>query len=111
QLAGKLLVIIAPPLLARKLTEDLHLFSEAACDFSTAKKHGSLNVAEALLRIQRLSPQRFSHFDKTMVTAFTGSEVESRVMMLLENNTTSKAGKFRPLLYLVLLALLSLLMV
>ena len=110
-LAGKLLMLIMPSFLAKKMWEDLQLFTEAACDFSTAAKHGPLNVAETLLRIERLSPQKFCFFSKTMVSAFTGSEVEGRVMLLLEGNTSAKARRFRPVLYLIVLLALSVLLV
>lgn len=110
-LAGRLLVLISPEFIARKFTADLQLFGEAACDFSTANKHGYLNVAEALLKIQRLSPRRFCHFNKAMVSAFTGSEVENRIIMLLEGGKLAKARKFRPLIYLALLGLLGVMLV
>ncbi|MES2623729.1 MAG: M48 family metalloprotease [Pseudomonadota bacterium] len=110
-LVGRLLVLVVPSFLSKKFTSDLQLFTEAACDFSTAEKHGPLNVAETLLRIQRLSPQRFSYLHKAMVSSFTGSEVEGRVMLLLEGNTAAKAKKFRPLLFGVLLIVLSVLLV
>lgn len=110
-LAGKLLMLIMPSFLAKKMWEDLQLFTEAACDFSTAEKHGALNVAETLLRIERLSPQKFCFFSKTMVSAFTGSEVEGRVMMLLEGKTAAKSRRFRPVLYLIVLLVLSVLLV
>ena len=88
-LLGRLLVLVVPPLLAKKFTNDLQLLTEAACDFSTAQKHGALNVAETLLRIQRLSPQRYSYLDKAMVSSFTGSEV-GQGLLLLEGNTAAK---------------------
>lgn len=110
-LIGRLLVLVAPRFLAKKFTDDLHLFSESACDFSTAEKHGRLDVAETLLRIQRLSPQRFSYLHKAMVSSFTGSEVEGRVMLLLEGNATARPRKFRPLLYALLLVIASVLLV
>lgn len=110
-LAGRLLVLILPGFLSKRIAQDLQLFTEAACDFSTARKHGPLNVAETLLRIQRLSPQRVSYFGNTLVSAFTGSEVEGRVRLLLEGNTNAHASRFRPLLYLVVLLVVSVLLV
>lgn len=110
-LIGRLLVLVAPRFLAKKFTDDLHLFSEAACDFSTAEKHGRLDVAETLLRVQRLSPQKFSYLHKAMVSSFTGSEVEGRVMLLLEGNKAARPGKFRPFLYALLLVIVSVLLV
>jgi Zn-dependent protease with chaperone function len=99
-LASKVLMLIVPSFLSKRFTEDLQLYTEAACDFSTAKKHGALNVAETLIRIERLSPRCFNFFNKAMVSAFNGSEVEGRVLLLLEGKPTAKAGRFRPLLYL-----------
>jgi Zn-dependent protease with chaperone function len=110
-LAGKLLVLVVPTFLAKKFTSDLQLFTEAACDFSTAKKHGPLNVAETLLRIQRLSPQQITYLQKAMVSSFTGSEIEGRVMLLLEGDTTAKPTKFRPLLFVLLLIAIAVLLV
>jgi beta-lactamase regulating signal transducer with metallopeptidase domain len=110
-LAGRLLMWVMPSFLVKKFWDDLQLFTEAACDFSTAEKHGSLNVAETLLRVERLTPQKFCFFRKTMVSAFHGSEVEGRVMLLLEGNTAAKAHRFRPALYLVVLISLGVLLV
>jgi beta-lactamase regulating signal transducer with metallopeptidase domain len=110
-LVGRLLVLIVPTFLGKKFTNDLQLFTEASCDFSTAEKHGFLNVAETLLRIQRLSPQQSSYLHKAMVSSFTGSEVEGRVMLLLEGNTTAKPKKFRPVLFGLLLLIVSVLLV
>ena len=108
-LASKILVLIVPRFLSRRFIDDLQLYTEAACDLSTARKHGALNVAETLLRIQRLSPRCFNFFSKTLVTAFNGSEVEERILLLLEDRTAARAGRFRPILYgggMLLLALL-----
>lgn len=98
-LASKILILIVPRFLSRRFTDDLQLYTEAACDLSTAKKHGALNVAETLLRIQRLAPRSFNFFSKTLVSGFNGSEVEGRVLLLLQDKTTRRAGRFRPLLY------------
>jgi Zn-dependent protease with chaperone function len=110
-LASRILVLIVPSFLSKRFTEDLQLYTEAACDFSTAKKHGALNVAETLLRIQRLAPRSFRFFKPTLVSAFNGSEVEERVLLLLEGKTGAKAGKFRPLLYAVGMLALAVLLV
>jgi beta-lactamase regulating signal transducer with metallopeptidase domain len=110
-LASRVLVLIVPAFLSKRFTEDLQLYTEAACDFSTARKHGALNVAETLVRIERLSPRSFHFFNKTMVSAFNGSEVEERVLLLLESRSSTKPGKFRPLLYAICMLLMALLLV
>jgi Zn-dependent protease with chaperone function len=98
-LASKVLMLIVPSFMSKRFTEDLQLYTEAACDFSTAQKHGALNVAETLVRVERLSPRCFNFFNKAMVSAFHGSEIEERVHLLLEGKPTAKAGRFRPALY------------
>ncbi|HTQ99228.1 MAG TPA: hypothetical protein VMH83_04525, partial [Candidatus Acidoferrum sp.] len=95
---------------ARKFTDDLHLYHEAACDLQTAEEHGRLDVAETLLRVQRLAPQGVRLDSPAMIAAFNGPEVEDRIKLLLENSV-ARQRKFRPLLYVVMLAVLSLLMV
>jgi hypothetical protein len=104
-------MLIMPSFLVKKFWDDLQLFTEAACDFSTAQKHGPLDVAETLLRVERLTPQKFCFFKKTMVSAFNGCEVEGRVMLLLEGNTAAKAQQFRPTFYLIVLLALAILLV
>lgn len=110
-LASRVLVLIVPPFLSKRFTEDLQLYTEAACDFSTAKKYGALNVAETLLRIQRLSPRCLNFFGKTMASAFNGSEIEERILLLLDGKPSAKAGKFRPLLYVLAMLALAVLLV
>lgn len=110
-LAGRLLLLVVPAPLVRRFNDDMHLFAEAACDFSTATRHGALNVAETLLRIHRLVPERFTCFNRNLASAFTGAEVEDRVLLLLEGDTAARPGKFRALLYLLLLLGLSLVLV
>ncbi|MGV3592322.1 MAG: hypothetical protein ACO1PZ_11585 [Gammaproteobacteria bacterium] len=110
-LASRILTLIVPRFLSHRLTGDLQLYTEAACDLSTAKKHGALNVAETLLRIQRLAPRSFDFFGKTIVTGFNGSEVEGRILLLLQDRTVCRAGRFRPLLYATGMLLLAVLLV
>jgi hypothetical protein len=45
------------------------------------------------------------------MSSFTGSEVEGRVMLLLEGNTGARPIKFRPLLFALLLIAISVLLV
>lgn len=109
-LVSRLLLLIVPAPLARQFSDDLQLFTEASCDFAAAERHGRCDVAQTLVRIQRLVPQRFHYFNATLASAFTGSEVERRVMLLLEG-THGSMLKFAPLIYLLALCLLSLLLV
>lgn len=110
-LAARLLLLVVPGPMARRFSDDLHLFCEAACDFATATRHGALNVAETLLRVQRLVPEHFTCFNRTFASAFTGSEVKGRVLFLLEGDSGARSALFKPWMFLVLLALLSLVMV
>jgi beta-lactamase regulating signal transducer with metallopeptidase domain len=110
-LASKVLMLIVPSFMKKRFTEDLQLYTEAACDFSTAQKHGALNVAQTLVRIERLTPRCFSFFNKAMMSAFNGSVIEERVHLLLEGKPTEKAGRFRPVLYAVGMLALAILLV
>src|SRR5690606_28470950 len=103
-LLSRLMLLAVPTPLARPLQDDLHLFIEASCDFATAAKHGALDVAETLLRVQRLVPDQVSCFNHTLVTAFTGSEVESRILLLVEADTRKREQPFRfwPFLFLLI---------
>lgn len=110
-LASKILTLIVPSFMKKRITDDLQLYTEAACDFSTARKHGALNVAQTLVRIERLSPRCFNVFDKAMVSAFHGSVIEERVHLLLEGRPAAKPGRLRPLLYAVVMVVLAVLLV
>src|SRR5690606_30291747 len=80
-LFGRLLTLFLPPRLARWWLDDLHLFTEAACDSHTAEAHGELAVAETLLRIQRLVPEQTHLGGRQLACAFTGSEIEGRIRL------------------------------
>ena len=111
-LTSRLLLLIIPATCTRRMCEDLELFIEAACDEATARTHGALNVAETLLRIQRLVPERFNYDSRTLVSAFTGSEVESRILLLVEGRESKpKLGPWLPLAYVLLLAATALMLV
>lgn len=112
-LASRLLLLIVPAASTRRMCDDLLLFIEAACDLVTARTHGALEVAETLLRIQRLVPDRFSYDSRTLVSAFTGSEVEARILLLVEEGrgTKPKPGAWLPVVYVLLLLATTLMLV
>lgn len=103
-LTARLMLLAVPTRFARPLLDDLHLYIEAACDFATAAKHGALNVAETLLRILRLVPENFDFRNPAMVSAFTGSEAESRILLLVDadNKTQLEPYRFWPFLLMLL---------
>ena len=106
-LFGRLMLLAVPASLTRGMQEDFHLFTEASCDFATAAKHGALDVAETLLRVQRLVPGHFRYFDRTVVSAFTGSEVENRVRLLVDADNRELARPFHLWPFLLLLVAFS----
>lgn len=106
-LLARLFTLFVPARLARRYMEDLHLFTEAACDFATARRFGQLDVADTLLRVQRLVPDRFVCLDGRLVSAFTGAEVESRIEMLLSDGTSPRALKYGSFLFIVVMLLLT----
>lgn len=109
-LTAMLFTLVLPARLARLLNEDLHLLIESACDFAAAEDFGDLNVAETLLKIQRLSPAQWELGKTVIVSAFTGSEIEQRVKALVHGRQLSvmqQAG-FQLSLFVLLLASLML---
>lgn len=110
-LLARMLLSILPQRFTHKLYEDLHLFTESACDFAAAEVYGELEVAETLLRVQRLLPAEFKYLDSQLVSAFTGAEVEQRV-----RNLAAGAGQFNEMQFgqsicLIAFALLSFVLV
>jgi Zn-dependent protease with chaperone function len=106
-LLGRLMLLAVPAPLARRLLDDLHLFVEASCDFVTAARHDALDVAETLLRVQRLVPERFICCNRSLIAAFTGAEVESRVRLLVDGDAGKRVNPLRFWMFLPLLLLLS----
>lgn len=82
-LTVRLLLLVLPRRLSRQCYEDFHLTVESACDFAAAEEFGTTEVAEALLKIQRLSPGPGQWRSPLLASAFTGAEVESRIHALL----------------------------
>lgn len=106
-LFARLVLLILPSSLAKKCYEDLHVLSESACDFSAAKTFGSTNVAETLLKIQRLSMRYFEHQGRTIVSEFNGAAIEVRIQNLLNDRPHSKAQELGLRLFVIFLVILS----
>ena len=85
---------VLPGNLAQRFYKDLHFLTESACDFAAAEKHGELEVAETLLRVQKLVPQEFNYLHNSLLAAFTGSEAELRI-----RNLAGGSGQFLNLHY------------
>lgn len=82
-LTAALLTLVIPGRLGKTMRDDLHLLVESACDFEAAQQLGELEVAETLLKIQKLSPAYWQLERKVLLSAFTGSEVELRIKALV----------------------------
>ncbi|MEX0942644.1 MAG: M56 family metallopeptidase [Pseudomonadales bacterium] len=83
-LLAKLFLLVLPVRLADRFYADLHFLTESACDFAAAERYGELEVAETLLRVQKLVPREFDYLNNPLTSAFTGSEVERRIMNLVK---------------------------
>ncbi len=88
-LAAMLFNLVLPGRLGAMLHEDLHLLVESACDFEAAESIDSLDVAETLLKIQKLSPEHWQFGSSAILSAFTGSEVELRIKALVHGRDQS----------------------
>lgn len=83
-LAAMLLTLVIPKPIAKRLHDDLHLLVESACDFEAASRYGDLDVAETLLKVQKLSPAQWQLGNAVILSAFTGAEVQLRVRALVQ---------------------------
>lgn len=106
-LLGRLLCLVAPPTLKRRLLDDLELLSEQACDFSAAQRFGTVSVAETLVRVKRIVQS--GPVASPVLQRFTGAEVETRVHALLDAGRYVTMGPVR-LSLLLLLILVSVLL-
>ncbi len=88
-LIANLFTLVLPRKLSHKLLEDLHLMIESACDFSAAEQFGDLDVAETLLRVQKLSPAHWNIESQVVLSHFTGAEIEQRIMALVQGRSTT----------------------
>ncbi len=88
-LLARMFLLILPPRFTARVYDDLHLYTESACDFAAAEKFGELDVAQTLLRVQKLVPTEFSYFNRELASAFAGAQVEQRI-----RNLTAGVGQF-----------------
>lgn len=110
-LLARMFLLILPERFARRLYEDLHFYTESACDFAAAEEYGELDVAQTLLRVQKLVPRGFSYMDNDLVSAFTGAEVERRVRNLAGGLGHFSKLQLRQSVFLLGLAMLSFVLV
>lgn len=110
-LLARLFLSILPARMASPLYDDLHLFTESACDFAAADAFGELEVAETLLRVQKLVPREFTFFGSELVSAFTGAEVEQRIRYLAAGSAEFDDLRSGHLICIAALALLSVVLV
>ncbi|GAB5500661.1 MAG: hypothetical protein PsegKO_29720 [Pseudohongiellaceae bacterium] len=89
-LIASLLTLVIPGTLSKVMRDDLHLLIESACDFEAAEQLGDLEVAETLLKIQKLSPANWQLGHCVLLSAFTGSEVELRIKALLHGRPQTR---------------------
>ncbi len=71
--------------IVRKMSKDLAMLTEQACDFKAAEQYGYLEVAEVLLKIKRIL-LRYNQPVPIGAQGFAESQVEDRVKALLEAN-------------------------
>ena len=88
-ITAMLFTLVLPKRLAAQLLEDLHLLIESACDFAAAKRFGELNVAETLVKVQKLSPARWQLGSQVILSQFNGAEIERRVRALVQGRQES----------------------
>lgn len=103
-LSATLFTLVLPRRLGEQLLSDLHLLIESACDFAAARRFGELNVAETLLKVQKLSPAHWQFGNQVILSEFTGAEIEQRVRALIQGRKPSlmqHAGLQVSLLFLI----------
>ena len=110
-LMTRFFLLVLPQRLAHKLYSDLHFLTESACDFAAAERFGKLNVAETLLRVQKLVPWEFDYLDRSLVSAFTGSEVELRIRNLVTDSSQLQDPRFGKTGFLAIFVVLSFVLV
>jgi Zn-dependent protease with chaperone function len=110
-LLARLFLLVLPATFAASVYKDLHFLTESACDFAAAEEYGDLEVAETLLRVQRLVPVNSAYFKNGLVSAFTGAEIEQRIKSLVAGRTQFSSLQYGQSLCLLALALLSFMLV
>lgn len=110
-LLARLFLLVLPASFAQKVYSDLHFYTESSCDFAAAELYGDLNVAETLLRVQKIIPNEFSYFGSELVSAFTGAEVERRIRILVVGGEQFGRLQYSQSISLFVLVLLSFILV
>lgn len=106
-LLARMFLFVLPEKLNEQLYADLHFLTESACDYAAAEEYGTLNVADALLRIQKLVPKQFDYRNQQFLSAFTGSEVELRIRSLASGANQFKDIQFGQTAFVLILILAS----
>ncbi len=107
-LMANLFLFPLPQVLASSLQQDLHLMIESACDFQAAERHDRLDVAQTLVRVQKMSPRLYPFGTTMIASAFTGAEIEHRVQALVagrEQSIYQHAGLRLSVLMLILFSI------
>lgn len=89
---AQLVTLLLPGRFCSTLMEDLQLLTESACDFSAAEQFDGLDVAEAIIKVYRLIPERTSHVHGLSVAG--EACLEQRVRALLERETLYRPSRF-----------------
>jgi beta-lactamase regulating signal transducer with metallopeptidase domain len=106
-LIARIALLILPTPLATRYYDDLHTLSESACDFAAANRFGSTEVADTLLKLQRLITNWPEQTSSIVYSAFNESAVEIRIKNLLSNDSSSKTQERYFKLFIVFLLSLS----
>ena len=110
-LLARLFLLVLPARFAQKIYSDLHFYTESSCDFAAAELYGDLDVAETLLRIQKIIPNEFSYFGSELASAFTGAEVERRIRILAAGGEKFGRRQYSQSIGLFVLVLLSFILI
>ncbi len=92
---AQLVTLLLPRRFCATLMEDLQLLTESACDFHAANQFDDLDVAEAIIKVYRLIPERTQLAHGLSVAG--EACVEQRVMALLNRETLYRPSSFTTL--------------
>ncbi len=81
-LLARIFGVLLPAVFNRQLLDDVRLLTEQACDFKAADQFGEVEVAETLLRMQRVL-QGSALILPANAAAFLANEVEARIAAVL----------------------------
>ncbi len=110
-LAARIFSAGLPRALVRRMRGDLADLTEQACDFRAAERHGFIEVAEVLLKVQRLMLQHGRGPLPAGAQGFAHSQIENRVKALLQAELRIVPGAWQLRLLGVSLLLVLLLLV